>query len=134
MKDTTEDLHKWRDNYVLGYKKLIHKHQFSTTWCTRFYSNQSLNIEVKKPRLKFIWRKQRTNAKIFLKKNRLEEFVFSVTVNLCMNLQVVTFPRWERAFHQCQTGVKLQLALRLLPPLPPPVRNASCLLMPASVC
>lgn len=54
-----------------------------------YNSDQSLNIEVKKPRLKFIWGKQRTNAKILLKK---EEFVFSVTANLCMKLQVVTFP------------------------------------------
>ena len=54
------------------------------------------------------------------------------------SLQVVNFQRCERAFHQRQVWVKLQLALHLLllmilqlchlpPPLPPPVSNSSCL-------
>ena len=55
-----------------------------------------------------------------------------------INLQVANFQRCECVFHQCQASVKLQFAFclllltihqlyHLLPPLPPPVSNSSCL-------
>ena len=64
--------------------------------------------------------------------------VLNIVSPLHTNLQVVNFQRCERAFHQHQAWVKLQLALRLLlltilqlyhlpPPLLPPVSNSSCL-------
>ena len=64
--------------------------------------------------------------------------MISTVIPLHINLQIANFERCERALHQWQAWVKLQLALRLLlltivqlyhlpPPLPPPVSNSSCL-------
>ena len=79
---------------------------------------------------------------LFLCKVDVLDDPFKEAVNIVSplhtNLQVENFQRCERAFHQHQAWVKLQLGLCLLlltilqlyhlpPPLPPPISNSSCL-------
>ena len=89
------NLNTWgKISYCLGDSAFMSAGLSQISMQILYNSSQNLNIEVKKPSLNCIWKKQRANAKIFLKKKRLEEFVFSLTVSLLrMNIQVVNFQR-----------------------------------------